>query len=71
MAADGRPPEEPREDSVATRDTRQQANERARSGSPLALVPDEHFSPPPPALPLSERCPGLSIYGSSITSTKR
>jgi hypothetical protein len=37
----------------------------------LALVPDERFSPPPPALPLSERCPGLSIYGSSITSTKR
>ena len=29
------------------------------------------ISPPPPALPLSERCPGLSIYGSSITSTKR
>jgi hypothetical protein len=44
---------------------------RSRSGSPLALVPDERFSPPPPALPLSERCPGLSIYGSSITSSKR
>ena len=38
---------------------------------PVALVPDERFSPPLPALPLSERCPGLSIYGSSITSTKR